>query len=196
MKARMRGLALLCLCGITPAAVARAQTPEPYSVAGIGVFALTSPARGPLSEFYTGGSGEGIELSMPLDAGTATLFASRVPYSGKSATYRNFTATEALIGWSLQAPLHSRFSAGAGVRAGEFMMAFDDTVIAPGLRDEKELLLGFTADAALRIAGPISLTARGSYDHVYLHVPTHFLSGQAGIRYTLTLPEWLRGVMR
>jgi hypothetical protein len=186
----------LCLVLTLAPAFAGAQTPEPYSVAGISAFALSNPPRGALAQYYTAGTGAALEFAMPLDAGTASVTAARVPYRGKSAAYNNFTATEALFGWSLMLPLHSRLSVGAGVHAGEFMMAFDDDVINPGLRNEKELLLGVKAAGAFRIAGPLALAAQASYDHVYLHVPTHFLAVQAGLRYTATLPQWLREFMQ
>src|SRR5690348_9061247 len=144
MNSWIRRGALLLSLAVAPG-FAGAQTADPYSVAGIDLFALSSPARGSLSQYYTGGSGAGLELTMPLPVGVASITASQVPYHGKAANFNDFTATEALVGWSLMVPLTSRFSAGAGVRAGEFMMAFADTVIAPGLRDEKEMLFGFTA---------------------------------------------------
>ena len=76
------------------------------------------------------------------------------------------------------------------------MMAFDDTIINPGLRNEKELMLGMTAEAGFRVIGAWSLAAQASYDHVHLHVPTHLLSLQAGVRYTAQLPAWLQEFMR
>jgi len=176
--------------------VTAAQSPAPYSAVEITASALHSPPRAPLSNYYTGGSGYALDVGLPLPVGTATLTGVSVPFHGMLDSYRDFTATEALLGWEMALPLHGRVTARAGVRTGEFMMAFDDTVIAAGLRDEKELMLGATGEAAVRIAGPWSIAARASWDHVHLHVPTHFLSLQAGLRYTAGLPDWVQEFLR
>jgi len=177
-------------------AFARAQRPAPYSLVDITASADRSAPRGAFGGYYTGGSGYALDLAMPLPVGVVTLTAAHVPYHGMLEAYRDFTATEALFGWGLALPKRGRLSARAGVRAGEFMMAFDDTVITPGLRNEKELMLGATAEAALRIAGPWSIAAQASWDHVHLHVPTHLLSLQGGLRYTLGLPDWIQEIVR
>lgn len=176
--------------------IAAAQSPAPYSAVDVTASALRSPPRGPLAIYYTGGSGYALDLALPLPVGTATLTGASIPFHGMLDSYRDFTATEALLGWGLALPLHGRVTARAGLRAGEFMMAFDDTIITPGLRDEKELMLGVTGEAAVRIAGPWSIAAQASWDHVHLHVPTHFLSLQAGLRYTAGLPGWVQEFLR
>jgi hypothetical protein len=190
----------LCwVCSLALALVpglAAAQSSAPYSTVDITASALHSPPRAPLANYYTGGSGYALDLALPLPVGVATLTGASVPYHGMLDAYRNFTATEALLGWELALPLNGRVSARAGVRAGEFMMAFDDTIITPGLRDEKELMLGVTGEAAVRIAGRWSVAGHASWDHVYLHVPTHFLSLQAGLRYTASLPDWVQEFLR
>jgi hypothetical protein len=195
MHASTRNLALCFLLAVAPV-LAGAQTPAPYSAVGVSAFALSSPTRGALAQYYTGSTGGAVEFTLPLDVGTASVTAARVHYQGKSANYNNFTATRAIVGWGLVFPVSSRLSAGAGVHAGEFMMAFDDTIINPGLRNEKEMLLGVQASGALRVVGPLGLVAQASYDHVYLHVPTHFVTLQAGLRYTASLPHWVREFMR
>lgn len=191
----MKHLRFLWLLAVAPA-IAAAQSPAAYSIVDITASALHSPPRVPFANYYSGGSGYALDLALPLPVGVATLTGASVPYRGMLDSYRNFNATEALLGWGLALPLHGRLSARAGLRAGEFMMAFDDTVIAPGLRDEKEMMLGVTGEAALRVAGRWSLAAQASWDHVYLHVPTHFLSLQAGLRYTASLPEWVQEALR
>jgi hypothetical protein len=189
---------------LLPCAAARAQAPAPASETAFSELDLRAArlylrpdAR--LRELYRTHAGLGFEIETPFDAGVLMAGVSRVRFSargGETSGQPDFDATLVMAGWGFRLPTPAALHITAGVRAGDFLMWFDDPALDASVRRESELFLGAFAAATVRLYKRLGLTASASYGRVHLHVPLHITTLAIGVEYRVGTPEWLRDFLR
>jgi hypothetical protein len=189
--------ALVALMLTVPYTPARSQGPAPFSELTIRGSVLRVRPDARFDTLYDAHIGGRLEIETPVGAGVFALSAERTAFAARHLPPRtNFDATLLALGWGLSPVTVSAFRISAGARIGEMLMAFHDTIIDPGLKDESELYVGAYAMATLRLPHQLGLTASASYGHVHLNVPLHLASFTAGLEYRLDTPAWLRDFLR
>jgi hypothetical protein len=148
-----------------------------------------------LGGIYRAKLGGALELEMPFEGGLLGASVTRVAFAGRRVSpAADFDATLLALDWRI--PIRrGAFRLGVGPRVGNFLMAFDDTIINPGLRDESELFLGVSAAASARLGRGFGVNLTGWYGQVHLHAPLRIASAAAGIEYTMSTPGWLRDLL-
>jgi hypothetical protein len=186
------------ILGLSVAASAFGQTPD--SVRDFSTLTVRG-AAGPqhtddrLARFYTPGTALSLEAGTPFQIGELSASVARAKYQSVGSMHPDFTSLTAALGWRYL--LTSRaVDAGLGVHFGAMQFAFRDSVIDPGQRDEREVLMGVNALLSVHVASHVSAIVEGSYSHVWLHVPVHIASLTVGLGYSATMPAWLRDFLR
>ena len=193
----VRSICAIALFAAGPVAAQGSAQPSAFSsvTARAGVLHETVDSR--LRQLYRPSAGFGLELSTPFDLGHLGVSLERSTFRGvEPEPHPDFRATLALISWRVSLPAVGAFTVAGGVHAGAMQFSFDDSAIDPGLRKERELVLGVNAVASVRLTRHLSAFVAAEYSHVWLHVPMHVVPITAGIGYTVSSPEWLRDFLR
>ena len=178
-------------CGQSPA------ESTPFSRLTVRAGALWQATDDRLGRLYSPSTGYSIEVSMPFDVGEFALAAERATFTGLAPSpHPDFHGTVGMLKWRVALPTVGPLTLALGAHAGAMRFSFQDTVIAPGLRKEMELLFGLNAVGNLRLPANFSAFAMGEYTHVHLHVPVHIMPLSVGVGYSLTTPGWLSDFLR
>lgn len=179
----------------TPALGQAPDNVRDFSTLTVRAAAGTQHADERLSRFYTPGTALSLEAATPFQIGELSATFSRAKYESVGSVRPDFTSLTATLAWRYL--LTSRVAdAGLGVHFGTTQFAFRDTVIDPGQRNEREVLMGVNGLLSVRVMSPLSAFVEGSYSHVWLHVPVHVASLTVGLGYSATMPGWLRDFLR
>jgi hypothetical protein len=187
----------LALSAIRPAGAQAPASPSAFSRLTISAGALWQRTDSRLADIYKPSTGYSGELAMPFDVGEFALAVERATFTGQAPSpHPDFHGTVGMLKWRVPLPSAGPFTVAIGAHAGAMRFSFQDTVIAPGLRKEMELLFGVNAAGTVRLPANFSAFVMGEYTHVHLHVPVHLTPLSAGIGYTLTTPAWLRDFLQ
>lgn len=182
------------------AASARGQSSQggtPFSRLTIRVGALWQSTDSRFAKLYSPSTGYSAELAMPFNVGEFALAAERATFTGLEPTpHPDFHGTVGMLKWRMPLPNVGPFTVAIGAHAGAMRFSFQDTVIAPGLQKEMELLFGVNAIGSVRLPANFSAFAMGEYTHVHLHVPLHLTPLSVGVGYSLSTPGWLRDFLQ
>lgn len=189
-------------CALVLAALVRAgaqTTPDggPFSHVSVraGVLRQTTDTR--LAQLYSPATGWAAEVSMPADLGELAVAVERATFrSIGPSPHPDFHGTVGMLKWRMSSPAIGPLTAAVGLHAGVMQFSFQDTVIAAGLRKEREMLFGVNAVANVRLTSRVSAFAAAEYTHVWLHVPVHLTPLSAGLGYTFATPGWLRDFLQ
>jgi hypothetical protein len=194
----MRAFTLVAvLLALSAYTTVEAQGPGAYSELTFRASGVRVPTLSRLGPYYDAATGARFEVETPLEFGDLTLELSRVPFHAiNPAAQRSFQATTIAADWRVPLVATTRVHGALGVRAGTFVMSFDDSLIDPGLRREEELLLGVSAKMNVGVYRRFGLTVAGTYDHVWLHVPLHLTTFSVGVDYAVSTPHWLRELLQ
>jgi len=161
------------------------------------VGALHETVDGRLRRLYRPSTGFALELSTPFDLGQLSVALERSTFRGvEPEPHPDFRGTLALVAWRMPLPTVGPLTLAGGVHAGIMQFSFEDPAIDPGLRKERELVLGVNALGSARLTQNLSAFMAAEYSHVWLHVPVHVMPISVGIGYTISSPEWLRDFLR
>jgi len=180
-----------------PVLAQTATSPPAFSRLTIRAGALWQTTDSRLADLYKPSTGYSGEVSMPFDVGEFALAVERATFTGQEPSpHPDFDGTVGMLKWRMPLPSVGPFTLALGAHTGAMQFSFQDTVIAPGLRKEMELLFGVNAAGSVRLPANFSAFVMGEYTHVHLHVPVHLAPLSAGIGYTLTTPGWLKDFLR
>jgi hypothetical protein len=169
----------------------------PFSQLTIRAGALWQATDDRFGHLYSPSTGYSMEVSMPFDVGEFALAAERATFTGLAPSpHPDFHGTVGMLKWRVALPNLGPVTFAVGAHAGAMRFSFQDTVIAPGLRKEMELLFGVNAVGSIRLPANFSAFAMGEYTHVHLHVPLHVMPLSVGIGYRLATPGWLSDFLR
>jgi hypothetical protein len=187
---------LSCALTLVALAGAGAQTASdggPFSRATLRAGALRQTVDSRLAQLYKPSTGWAAEVSAPADIGELAVGIERATFQSISATrHPDFHGTVGMLKWRVPLPPVGPFAAAVGAHAGLMQFSFQDTVIAQGLRKEREVLFGVNALGSVRFTSHLSAFVAAEYTHVWLHVPVHLTPISAGVGYTVALPGWMR----
>jgi hypothetical protein len=186
--------AVVLVGSVTEPVLAQTAASQPaFSRLTIRAGALWQTTDRRLAELYKPSPGYSGELSMPFEVGEFALAVERATFTGQEPSpHPDFHGTVGMLKWRMSLPSVGPVTIALGAQAGAMQFSFQDTVIAPGLRKEMELLFGVNAVGNVRLPANFSAFVTGEYTHVHLHVPVHLAPLSAGIGYTLTTPGWLK----
>jgi len=189
--------ALAALALTVPYTSARSQGPAPFSELAFRGSALGIRTDARFDTLYSAHLGGRLEIETPFAIGLFALSAERTSYLARRLPSRtDFDATQLTLGWSLPVVRTSRMTVSAGGRVGEMLMAFHDTTIDHGFKNESELYVGVIATATLHLSHRLGVTTSASYGRVELHVPLHLVAYTVGLEYRLATPAWLQDFLR
>jgi hypothetical protein len=169
----------------------------PFSRLTIRAGALWQTTDDRFGRLYSPSTGYSVEVSMPFDVGEFALAAERATFTGLAPSpHPDFHGTVGMLKWRVALPNVGPLTVALGAHAGAMRFSFQDTVIAPGLRKEMELLFGVNAVGSVRLPANFSAFAMGEYTHVHLHVPVHIMPLSVGVGYSISTPGWLSDFLR
>jgi hypothetical protein len=172
-------------------------SPAPFSRVTMRGGVLWQATDGRFAQLYSPNMGYSAELSSPFDVGEFALALERATFTGRApSSHPAFHGTVGMLKWRMPLPSLGPLTIAAGAHAGAMRFSFQDTVIAPGLRKEMEVLFGVDAIGSVRLPANLSAFVMGEYTHVHLHVPVHLAPVSAGLGYSLTTPGWLRDFLQ
>jgi hypothetical protein len=186
-------LAAACLSGTRAAG----QAAEPYSRIGIRVSGVQPVSIGAFRSLYSSSRGVSAAVEVPAEFGSLGVAMSRQTFSRLAdGPAPEMKATTHAIEWRSPAAVARRLSASAGVTVADFDMAFADTVIVEGLRDERELMVGATGRFAIEITRHWSISADAMVARIMLHQPVTMTTLSAGLAWSARPPAWLQRFLR
>lgn len=178
--------------------IVRAQSTQHDAFSSLTIRAGVTRFRGDsrFARYYSPETGFVLEASTPFEFGELALTGERATFTSVGGVNPAFHGTLALLAWRYPRRLFGPLSARIGANAGVMQFSFQDTIIDPGLRKERELAMGVSGSVEARVAYGVSAFVMGEYSHVWLHVPVHLARLSAGLGYTLETPSWLEDFLK
>lgn len=196
--AGLMALGSLPTAAAVPADTTHTNGPRAYQSISLQAGATTNVNRTRLHEDWQPGVGPQVVVAVPFYAGYLEAVAAYHSYQPRAtATVPAFQALMLQIGWGLEQPLTSRIVARAGVRVGNYRMAFD---VNGGLEraemNENELATALKGHVAFHVTDRWSLVAAGSYQRTFTRIRMDLVYTTVALRYTFDSPSWLQTFLR
>ncbi len=182
----------------TPSDTTATDGRRAYQSISVQAGATTNVNRTRLHDDWQPGVGAEAVVAVPFYAGYLEAVAAYHRYQPRTAAdVPAFQAFLLQLGWGLEQPLTSWISARAGVRVGNYRMAFDvNGNLERAEMTENELAAALKGQVAFHITDRWSLLAAGSYQRTFTRIRMNLVYTTVGVRYTFDSPSWLQTFLR
>jgi len=182
----------------TPSDTTATDGPQAYQSISVQAGATTNVNRTRLHDDWQPGGGAEAVVAVPFYAGYLEAAAAYHRYQPRTAAdVPAFQAFLLQLGWGLEQPLTSWISARAGLRVGNYRMAFDvNGDLERAEMTENELTTALQGQVVFRLTDRWSLVAAGSYQRTFTRIRMNLVYTTVGVRYTFDSPFWLQTFLR
>ena len=199
----LRIVSLLALGAVSTAVATPSDTTatdglRAYQSVSVQAGATTNVNRTRLHDDWQPGGGAEAVVAVPFYAGYLEAVAAYHRYQPRStADVPAFDAFLLQLGWGLEQPLTSWIAAYAGVRVGNYRMAFDvNGDLERAEMTENELVTALQGQIVFDVTDRWSLLAAGSYQRTFTRIRMDLVYTTVGVRYTFDSPSWLQTLLR
>ena len=155
----------------------------------------TNVNRNFLHEFWKPGAGVEASVGTPFYLGFLE-FGGAIYRHEAEQDVPGFGAVWLYAGWGLGAELTDRLRLESSARIGNYHMAFDDPTEFAGVANENELAMMLNARVVVRMVGPASIYASGSYLQAYTFIRLKLWYASAGLSFRLPTPDGLKDFLQ
>ena len=189
-------LFVLTLTGLPLLPAQAQQRTEPFSWIALRVNGTSNVNRNFLHDFWKPGTGVEGSIASPFYLGFIEFGGAIHRYNAEQDV-PGFGALWLYAGWGLGVDVAGRFRLESSARLGNYRMSFDtaETEFA-GVANESELAMMVTARVAVRMVGPVSIYASGSYLQAYTFLRLKLWYASAGLSFRLTTPNGLKDFLQ
>ena len=192
-------VAALLFAVVFAATVCRAQhgsRPHNFETINIGLGAVV-----PIGEAYDGlwSIQPGLEgrIATEFYGGTVQLALGVFNNEARVGSLPNFFTVQSALGWGYPIVLPAGVSLTGGGHLGAMSMLFMEDAQADDSHEiETELAAGLFVRADVPLSHNLGVFAEGDWTRVFTAIPITITTIRGGIRFTTSMPTWLRGVLR
>ena len=188
-------LLLLCAAALSAMPVQAQQGTEAFSTVELRLGGTSNVNRNFLHEFWQSGTGVEAALATPFYVGFLELGTAIHRYEADQDV-PGFGALWLYTGWGLGVDVADRFRLDGSARLGNYRMSFDDASEFAGVATENELGVMLNARLAVRLVGPVSVYASGSYLQAYTFLRLKLWYASAGLSIRTPSPDWLKNILQ
>jgi hypothetical protein len=154
---------------------------------------VTPVSIGRLAPLYRMAPGVGVAVEVPAEFGSVGVALSRFSYHRRpDGPAPDFTADVRTLAWRSPALRVRRARLTAGGKLADFSMAFADSALVEGLRDERELLVAATVRAEIAVTSRLALSFDVDAGRIMFNNPVDLRTVSAGAVWFSRSPDWLR----
>lgn len=170
--------------------------PAPYSRLVVRAGGTRLRTLDQLHEFYPGGSGYELQVETPFEFGLIGLTVTTMRLHGTTAQQVDAHTRTIAADWQGRIALGGRGALRAGVRIGDFAMAFDEPNPAPNADyGTHEFLIGPAGALDLALFGPVGMSVSGTWLYLPSSSSMHFGYVSLLGTYRAATPGWLHRIL-
>lgn len=200
-RAGIASLVALCLVSSVRAAPTDTTSTDgrlAYRSVSVQAGATMNVNRTRLHDDWQQGVGAEAVVAVPFYAGYVEAVAAHHRYRPRAtAEVPAFQAILIQLGWGLERPLTSGILARAGIRVGNYRMAFDvNGDLERAEMTENELATTLAGHLVFPVTDRWHLIAAGSYQRTFTRIRMDLVYTTVSLRYTIDSPSWLQTLLR
>ncbi|PIQ62504.1 MAG: hypothetical protein COV99_06005 [Bacteroidetes bacterium CG12_big_fil_rev_8_21_14_0_65_60_17] len=190
---------LLAVCLVSAGTARARQAPPPdrptsFSRLHLGGAASLDIEQWGASEWDQRGAAR-IQAATPLGLGVLEAGVLGLAYDSRDNQLPDWTAFFVHAGWRATWHAHTHLILGAGLRAGNLLMLFDDKDLVAGQRRESEFSLEPHIRADIRVSRRVALFMEGGFLRTFTEPRIDIVQTSAGLVLDLRMPTWLRSAI-
>jgi hypothetical protein len=147
-----------------------------------------------IDNFWNPGTGIEVIAEFPFYTGITQAGFSVKKYKGIDNEYPSFTGNYLFICMGGETKLPGGIELFAGLKAGYFLMTFDDDTLTSYQKFESELMAGVNFRLSYPVTENLYLSASSDISVLMTHDKLKFYSISAGIAYKFKSPQWVKDI--
>ena len=147
-----------------------------------------------LDKYWNPGKGIEVIAEFPFYTGTTQAGFSIKKYKGIDDEYPSFTGNYLFICVGGEIKLPQKVELFAGLKAGYFLMTFDNDTLTSYQKFESELMSGVNFRLSYPVTENLYLSASSDLSVLMTHEKMKFYSISAGIAYKFNSPQWIKDI--
>jgi hypothetical protein len=147
-----------------------------------------------LDRYWDPGYGAELLAEFPFYTGVVQAGFSIRDYKGLKNEYPSFTGTFLYICMGGEIKLPLKFELFGGIKAGYFLMTFDDDTLTSYQKFESELMAGANFRLSYPVTDNIYLSVSSDIAVLMTHDRLKFYTISAGAAYKFNSPKWIRDI--
>lgn len=178
----------------TPPIAAKPDAHQPFQTIRMGAMGTLPVATRNLSA-WTASMGPSISLTTPFFVGEVGLAFSYLTWETTEQTTPDFSSTLIMADWSVFSSPENHVKLGAGVRFGNFFMAFDNNQLS-GERNESEIIISPFVQIRRTLFRDLEVFGELNISRVFTQPYVDLVQASAGFAYSISAPSWLKEVLQ